>query len=93
MGLREKLRRLENAAKDHKVPARCSECGEEHLVDPHMQLDLVGLDWFGYHRDGQLPADTPSDVRWVFEHPHSASALIDIRTGEPVFRGVPRDMP
>ncbi len=49
-------------------------------------LDLVALDW-QMHHDGveELPADTPPDIRWVWEHPHGGLSLVEKNTHEPVF--------
>ena len=85
MGLRDRLRRLEQVAEGETMHARCEECGEERRIGD-VFLDVVALDW-QMHQEGidKLPAGTPDDIRWVWEHPCDVLALIDKTTGEHVF--------
>lgn len=89
MGLKDRLRKLEHSAEGGTVLAVCLECGEKQRIREGILLDLVALDW-QMHQDGaeELPADTPSDVRWVWEHPCDALELRDKFTGESIFGAV-----
>jgi hypothetical protein len=86
MGIRDRLKRLERAAGEDTVLARCLECGEEKRIRAGIFLDLVALGW-QMRQDGsdQLPDATPSDIRWVHEHPCDALHLRDKQSGESVF--------
>ena len=66
MGLKDRLRKLEEVAGAETVVARCEGCGEEMRIREGILLDVTCLEW-QIHQDGtaELPADTPQDVRWV----------------------------
>jgi hypothetical protein len=53
----------------------CRECGEEAKIRHGILLDLTILDsrLAREGNAGELPADTPRDVRWVWEHPCARS--------------------
>jgi hypothetical protein len=86
VGIRDRLRRLEAAAEGETVVARCEGCGEEMRIREGILLDLTCLEW-QMHQEGtdELPADTPQDVRWVWEHACDALLLRDKASGESVF--------
>ncbi len=86
MGLRDKLRRLERRSEDGTLPARCEECGEEMRIRDGVLLDLAVLDWRMHREESEeLPAGTPADMRWVWDHGCDPIGLRDKRTGESVF--------
>jgi hypothetical protein len=86
MGIREKIRHLEHQAEGETVLAVCRECGAEKRIRAGIFLDMVTLDW-QMHQNGtvELPADTPSDIRWVRTHPCHALALREKHSGVSVF--------
>jgi hypothetical protein len=87
VGIRDKMKRLERAAETETLAAVCLECGEEQRVRHGILVELTALEW-KMHQDGEHeepPADTPSDVRWVWEHPHGGLSLVDKYTHEPIF--------
>ncbi len=89
MALWSRLRRLERRSEDETVPARCEKCGEEMRVREGIFLDLAVLDWQMHQEGGEeVPAGTPADVRWVWEHGCDPIGLRDKRTGESVFGAV-----
>jgi hypothetical protein len=84
MGLRDKLGRLERAASEETVLARCLECGEEKRIRGGIMLDLVALDWQTRH-DGSEADELPDDVRWVRQHPCDPLLMRDKQTGGSIF--------
>ena len=67
--------------------ARCESCGEEMRVREGVLLEVAVLDW-RVHQGEEIPADTPADMRWVWEHGCDSFRLRDKRTGEHVFGAV-----
>ena len=84
MGARERLERLQKAARGDLPVVVCKVCGEEHRVRSDAQIELLSLEWYAHHHNGELPPGTPSDVRWLWNHPHGGLSVVIKATGEPI---------
>jgi hypothetical protein len=87
MGVRARLRRLENSAESEIATLLCQECGEELRVREGIELDLVADTWAEgmWERGNEVQWETPENVRLIRNHPHSELSLINKRTGERLF--------
>jgi hypothetical protein len=86
VGIKDRLRKLEETAEAETVVARCGGCGEEMRIREGILLDVTCLDWQMHQDDtDELPADTDPDLRWVWDHPCDALLLRDKSSGESVF--------
>jgi len=91
MGIRDRLRRLEQEADRETVLAVCQECGEERRIREGIFLDMVTLEWQLHQSDAnedELLTNEPEDVRWIRTHPCDPLALRDKLSGESVFGAV-----
>jgi hypothetical protein len=86
MGLRDKLKRLERRSEGETLVARCEVCGEEMRIRGGILPDLAVLEWqMDQEGSEELPADTPADMRWVWNHECDPLCLRDKQTGEHIF--------
>ncbi len=82
MGLRDRLRRLEEAAKGETMTLVCPACGAEFLAYGDVPLEFVVHRWAtetgeeGHH-------ETPESILRVFAHEHEPSALVEKGSGLP----------
>lgn len=98
MGLRDRLRRLEEAAETDTMTLVCPECGGEFRVHEDTGLDYIVWEWTQSTGDeGNWKA--PQDLLRVLAHDHDASALVLKEDGSPwlgeFFHGIgqmPRDV-
>ncbi len=82
VGIRDRLRRLENATEGERMVLACPECGEEFTLYGDPALEFIAHQWAqGYQGELYgLPTD-PAVVKMA-EHEHDANGFIDHATGE-----------
>jgi hypothetical protein len=92
VGIRNRLRKLEEAAQEETVLLRCLECGEELRVQEGLEIDLVAHEWAEEQRrrgrGHEIYGETHPDVYLIASHPHSELSLVDTGTGEPWLKGL-----
>ena len=82
MGLRDRLRKLEEAAKGETMTLVCPECGEEFTVYGDAPMEYLVWEWArGY--EGETHRETPADVIAWTEHAHDPGAFLEKRSGLP----------
>jgi hypothetical protein len=92
VGIRDRLRKLEEATEDETVLLRCLECGEQLRVADGLELDLVAFEWAEEQRrrgrGSEIHGETHPNVYFIVNHPHSELSLIDTSTGERWLQGL-----
>jgi hypothetical protein len=74
--MRGRLRRLLREAEGEMMPVVCQECGEEAKIRHGIVFDLTCLAWqMAQEGTDEPPADTPPDVRWVYDHQRRCDPL------------------
>ena len=82
MGLRDRLRRMENETGHMLYQLVCPECGEEFVIHGDAPLEYIVHEWSkesgeeGYH-------ETPEDMLRAFEHEHHVGVFVEKRSGLP----------
>jgi hypothetical protein len=82
MGLRRRVRRLEEAAKGETMTLVCPVCGAEFVAYGDVPLESIVHQWAsetgeeGHH-------DTPEDILRIFAHEHDPGALVEKGSGLP----------
>jgi hypothetical protein len=87
VGIRDKLKRLEQAAENTTL-AVCAECGEERRLYCDPLFEVNALQWKLSRPDtdeDKLLAEAPPDLLWIWNHPCDPLALRDRDTGEALF--------
>jgi hypothetical protein len=81
MGIRDRLKRLEEQSDFERMTLVCPECGEEFVVSGDAPMEYIVYEWSkGMGREDHR---TPEDMLCAFEHEHSASAFVEKRSGLP----------
>ncbi len=81
-GLRDRLRRLEEAAKGETMTLVCPECGADFMAHGDAPLEFIVHQWAtetgveGHH-------ETPANVLRIFDHGHDPGALLEKGSGLP----------
>ena len=81
-GLRDRLRRLEEAAREDTMTLVCPECGEELVAYGDVPLEFIVHQWAsetgeaGHH-------DTPGSILHLFAHEHDSGAFLEKASGLP----------
>ncbi len=79
---RERLRKLEEAAREETTTLLCPECGAEFVAYGDEPLEFVVHQWAletgeaGHH-------ETPEDILRIFDHEHDPGALLEKGSGLP----------
>ncbi|MDQ3864046.1 MAG: hypothetical protein M3317_11210 [Actinomycetota bacterium] len=83
MGMRDRLRRLEQATEGERTVLVCPECGEESTLYGDQLLEYLAREWAqGYQGELYgLPPD-PAVVK-LSEHEHDSSLMINKAIGKP----------
>jgi hypothetical protein len=82
VGLRDRLRRLENEAAPMLYRLACPECGEEFVIHGDAPLEYIVHEWrMGTGEEGCH--EIPQDALRAFEHEHHAGAFVEKRSGLP----------
>jgi hypothetical protein len=82
MGIRDRLKRLQEQSGVERMTLVCPECDEEFVVSSDAPVEYIvhlwrkGMGREGHHR-------TPKDILIAFEHEHDAGAFIEKRSGLP----------
>jgi hypothetical protein len=82
MGLRDRLRKLQEKSGYQRMTLVCPECGEEFTAHGDVAIEYIVREWSrgtgekGYHK-------TPEDIGRLFDHEHDASAFIEKSSGLP----------
>ena len=83
MGLRERLKRLEEESGLERMTLVCPACGEEFPVSGDAPLEYIFHERSkGSGEDGHH--ETPDDMLVAFEHEHDAGAFLEKRSGLPL---------
>ena len=81
-GLRDRLRRLEEAAREETMTLLCPECGTEFVAHGDVPVEFIVHQWAvetgeaGHH-------DTPASILRLFAHEHAPGAFLEKGTGLP----------
>ena len=82
MGLRERLRRLEEEIGLERMTLVCPECGEEFAVSGDAPLEYLVYEWSrGVGEEGHR--ETPKAVLRAFSHEHDPGAFLEKESGLP----------
>jgi hypothetical protein len=82
VGIRDRLRRLEQATEGERTALVCPECGEEFTLHGDPAMEFMAYEWAkGYEGKLYGPPTDPAVVNMA-DHEHDANALIDSATGE-----------
>ena len=82
MGLRDRLRRLEDAAEAETMTLVCPACGTEFVAYGDVPLEYIVHQWAtetgeeGHH-------ETPEDILRIFAHEHDPGAFLEKASGLP----------
>ena len=82
MGLRDRLRRMEEAAERETMTLVCPECGAEFVAHGDVPLEFIVHQWTletgeaGHH-------ETPASVLRLFDHEHDPGAFLEKGSGLP----------
>jgi hypothetical protein len=82
VGLRDRLRRLEDETAHMLYRLVCPECGEEFVVHGDAPLEYIVHEWSNETGEGGYH-NTPEDMLRAFEHEHYAGAFIEKGSGLP----------
>jgi hypothetical protein len=82
MGIRDRLKRLEEQSDFERMTLVCPECGEEFVVVGDAPMEYLVYEWCkGMAREDHR---TPDDMLLrAFEHEHDASAFLEKSSGLP----------
>jgi hypothetical protein len=86
MGLRDRLRRLEEAVRGETMTLVCPECGAEFVAHGDVPLEYIVHEWVretgeaGHH-------ETPANILRIFAHEHDPSAFLEKGSGLPFLSG------
>ena len=81
-GLRDRLRRLEEAARGETMTLVCPECGAEFVAHGDVPLEFIVHEWVretgeaGHH-------ETPEGILRIFAHGHDPGAFLEKGGGLP----------
>ncbi len=82
MGIRDRLRRLEQATEGESTTLVCPECNEEFTLYGDPALEFIAYEWAkGYEDKLYGPSIDPAVVKMA-AHEHDANGFIDKATGE-----------
>ena len=82
MGLRDRLAKLEEAAKGETMTLVCPECGAEFVAYGDVPVEFIVHEWAtGSGEAGHR--ETPEDILRIFAHEHDPSALLEKGSGLP----------
>ena len=81
MGIRERIKQLEQATEGERTTLMCPECGEEFVVYGDAPLEFLAHEW-AENYEGEVYRKTSEEVIRLTEHKHDAVAFIDKATGE-----------
>jgi hypothetical protein len=82
MGIRDRLKRLEEQSGLERMTLGCPECGEEFVVFGDAPLEYIVYEWSkGIDREDHHR--TPWGMLRAFEHEHDASAFLEKSSGLP----------
>ena len=81
-GLRDRLRRLEEAARGETMTLVCPVCGAEFVAHGDVPLEYIVHQWVAETGD-MGNHETPEDILRVFEHEHDPGALLEKCSGLP----------
>ena len=82
MGLRNRLKRLEEAAEAETMTLVCPECGTEFVAYGDVPMEFIVHQWTleigeaGYH-------ETPVSILRIFDHGHDPGAFLEKGSGLP----------
>jgi hypothetical protein len=80
MGIRARLRRLEEHSDFERMTLVCPECGAEFVVAGDAPMEYIVYEWCkGMGREGHHR--TPEDMLRAFGHEHDAGAFLEKRSG------------
>ena len=82
MGLRDRLRKLEEAAKGETMTLVCPECGAEFVAHGDVFLEFIVHQWAAETGEAGNH-ETPEDILRVFAHGHDPGALLEKGSGLP----------
>jgi hypothetical protein len=82
MGLRDRLRRLEEAAKGETMTLVCPECGAEFVAYGDVPLEFIVHEWAAETGE-KSNHETPEDILRIFAHEHDPGALLEKGSGLP----------
>ena len=72
-GLRDRLRRLEEAAREETMTLVCPECGAEFVAHGDVPMEFVVHQWT--RETGEAGRhETPDGILRIFDHGHAANA-------------------
>jgi hypothetical protein len=82
MGLRARLRKLQEKSGYQRMTLVCPECGEEFTAHGDVAIEYIVHEWSqetgekGHH-------ETPEDILRLFDHEHDVSAFVEKTSGLP----------
>ena len=82
VGLRDRLHKLEEAARGEAMTLVCPECGAEFVAHGDVPLEVIVHEWVretgeaGHH-------ETPESILRLFAHGHDPTALLEKGSGLP----------
>jgi hypothetical protein len=80
MGIRDRLKRLEEQSGLERMTLVCPECGEEFPVSGDAPLEYIVHEW--RRQSGQVGyRKTPEHMLGAFEHEHDPGAFVEKRSG------------
>jgi hypothetical protein len=82
MGLRRRVRRLEEAAKGETMTLVCPACGAELVAHGDVPLEFIVHQWATETGD-KGHQETPEDTLRIFAHEHEPGALVEKGSGLP----------
>ena len=83
MGLRDRLRRLEEAARGETMTLVCSECGAEFVAHGDVPTEFVVHQWAAETGEAGHHA-TPDDILRIFAHGHDPGVFLEKGSGLPL---------
>ena len=81
-GLRDRLRRLEEAAKGETMTLVCPECGAEFVAHGDVPLEFIVHQWAAETGE-KGNHETPEGILRLFDHGHEPGAFLEKGNGLP----------
>jgi hypothetical protein len=89
VGLKDRLRRLEDRTCPIRYQLVCTECGEEFVGLGDAPLELIAGEWLREVEPERYEAEKEPGLKAALAHEHSAFGFVDKRTGWPVMEEIP----
>jgi len=89
MGLKDRIRRLEDKTDPMRYQLVYPECEMEFTVYGDAPLELIAAEWLKDAEPERYEAETEPGLKAALAHEHRAFSFLDKRTGRPVMKEIP----